>query len=818
VASEDVRLDRLTRGWTSMGNRTTLRNQAVTALLESGSWQEQRTASLVVGKIRVLEGPDGWPELFPGLLSVLDNAASPPHLRRGVLTCSAIIAEDVEESDIDQGTVNSLLTHAVKTLQPDVTDRELQISGVECLLALLEFCEPIFTEVGRKGERDFLVDVFVRAAGHPDRQVRTKALTGLTNMVRWYYAAMPEYMSACHAATDRVIKAIEDEGALDGIAAMDFWAVLGEKEAELHEEGAPCHDLLTRIAPTLAPVMWTVLTTKRDAADPTPTSLQTDTTAAHCASEVLRQIVLQMGPAAIHLFLPLVDSSFAHADWRVREGALSILGFLCEAVEDETAIGPIVAKYFPIIMGRLAPSGDHEADPRIRPPLVWCAAMMLDGHFDSAAVVNGSELISHSLAFFVASLAEAPVTASKAAFAISCLARSASRSERPAMGGLPAGAWITPSLASSTLRALVTAMSRADGTEVHLTVDAMDSFGDFLDSLEPECIQVVVEMLAGTAGAIPAVGGKLVAATPKTPAFNLLDQQLGCLCGTLCFLVAKFAQLRQEVGPAAAAIVAEGNSKLAPLVGPLVAVAGLSGATANTEGWRALGPVISALGREVAPAVATIGPLVDAGLKAHTNPEVCLQAVFATSALVNAMEEAVTPYLGTFFSSIKGICDSDDADPMVKPEAIGCIGDMAGAVGPGPFAQYIPDCTGILGGAEAAAKASEEDDLEWSMTLRHRVLNAYSGILTTYIGADPAASETAPRPPPPPSAPSPRPLHPSSLRPRRLHPRAEANLRGIGQQAVRMARTLANDLPTMPEASRSRLEPDYVSAMCTTIW
>ena len=827
--------------WTGLPGRETLRSQAVQALLGAADPDEQRVAAAVVAQISVLELPDGWKELFPGLLGVLDNTASTAHMRRGVLTTVAFIAEEVEEHCISPAVVNKLLTHCVAAMAPDQPDRWLMEAGMRCLANLLEFCEAIFTDDSRKGERGYLVNVFVSAAGHKQEEIRVLALRGLANMVRWYYPAMPEYMAACHSATDKVIKAIEDDFSRDGSMALEFWAGLGDKEQDL-EEGANFH-LLRRIVDTLAPSIWEVITTKRDGAEEIPTVMQTEAKPAHVASEVMRQMIFSLEPRrAAEVFTPLIDGSFTHADWRVREGAISVLGYMAEAFPAAAEVAPLIGRYYPLLMGRLTTSADAERDHRIRPALAWCAGVILDSQFETVAVVNGRELVSPSIAVFGALLSETPVTARYGAFALSALASKAAESPRPPLAGSPGGtAWITPDLARTILGSMMRAMGRSDGHLADLITNVMDAFSYVTNALGTECLPLLLELVRGTIASVPPVGTKFVGSAAGSAERQLVELQLTALCGSLGVLVGTLFRLGEDAGPAAAGLLAEARTAIDGALPTLIHVVSLKDCTATMEAWIALSTVVTSLEAGVAKHVATLGPVLVTAIKNHTDSQSSIKAIMATSAFISALGDGVAACIAPLFEALQEVCMSDEADRFAKPEAVGCIGDLAIAAGPDVLTPYIGHISTILATAERAPLIGDVDEDDWTFKLRENILSTYSGLLNAFQSAPHAQSEhwrgappatrwrcaRAPRKEPwlapprwlslawicsrprsPPTCPTPL-LSPLPL--------AESVVVASGQQAIRLVKRLAAEIGTMSETQRSELSGPYLCNMCMVV-
>jgi hypothetical protein len=768
-----------------MSNTETLRNQAIQALLIAEDPSEQRSAAQVIAKIASLDLPDGWPKLWPGLLSILENPATAVPVSRAILTCIAYIASEVDESSIPPATVNRVLTHCVNALQPTQKDSSLKQAAIACIGELLQFCAPIFSDPARKRERDYLVTIITNSCLDADEEIRARALESLADMGSWYYGSIAEYMPRCFDVTEKVISAIDEDGGRDGLMALEFWAMLGEQENERLGPRAS-KNFLSLAVDRLAPVMWTVMTTKRDAAETTPTVLQDTTSHVHIASEVLRQMVLQMDPGkAVSMFRPLLEANFGHPDWRIREACLSVMGYLFEKAGQSkdagAAVSPLANSYYPKVMAKLVPGPSQDSDPRVRPPLLWVAGLALEYSFDAVAIVGEHELITPTVGLLCTSVRdEAPGPAKYAAFCLSSLAMSARDKTNPRTGR----PWMVPELVSHSLNSLMAGMSRRDGTVGRLSNDCMAAFGDVIRSAGPECLGVVVESLRLEGEAMRALGTKFYSGCSSTAEKELVDHQLSFVCGALAYTIPEFDRLAQEAPPGTPA-VASGGELITSFVDSLLAVLDLGTVHANSEAWAALPSAITITGPSIEAKLPRLGTRILEGLRSVSDPAVCLYAVGCVEAVAVALDKALAKYLPSFFDAIKTVCESDMVDRMVKPAAVGCIGGLAGCAGFEAFKPLLPSAGSILAAAEKPLLSPGDDDgNQWVFDLRTSVLGSYSGCINIMMDVDPAYREVG---------------------------------KGIGLQAVRFVRRLVDEISRMSAEQYSDLPPLYLNNMVYVI-
>lgn len=406
--------------WDRVADKTSLRTQAVQALLQNPTYDEQRPAAqLIASMARIDFSRKEWSELIPGLLGVMRSPAAPPTAKRAVLTCIAYVANAVDESPdaLPPALINDMLAVCL-TYARDASNMEIQAAAMSAVSELLPYCEEIFTSPHTEPQRAFLVETTCEACAARSDRVRAYAAECLANIGSMYYDSLRPFIPQLFKVTSETIAKAVDEDSTDGMMAIEFWTQLAEIESG--KSSTESHAFVNRALPHLAPLLWDVLTTKRLDDEPVQEEDDGVVNLFMCASALLRQLAIVDFQRLREALAPKIDAGFGSADWRQRDAAVMALGFIAEASDgarEDAVPKDLIQRYFPSIMSRLleGSGGAPETDERVANSLTWCASIILRNHFAIATVINGADLVEPCISVFEALLTKKPHIARYAA-------------------------------------------------------------------------------------------------------------------------------------------------------------------------------------------------------------------------------------------------------------------------------------------------------------------------------------------------------------------------------------------------------------------
>ena len=172
----------------------------VTRTLLSQSVSAGRVAAQVIAKIGAIEiQPDAnsWPELLPGLFSIVENQSLGVAPRAAALTTLGYLLEELDvydESPLEQAEVDRFLT-VVHSAMAVGSPQPVQLAAVKAMLNALPFVATNF-EDSHAQERNSIMAAICAASQLPcTLDVREVSFECITKVAELYYDHLDPYMA-----------------------------------------------------------------------------------------------------------------------------------------------------------------------------------------------------------------------------------------------------------------------------------------------------------------------------------------------------------------------------------------------------------------------------------------------------------------------------------------------------------------------------------------------------------------------------------------------------------------------------------------------
>jgi importin subunit beta-1 len=151
-----------------------------------------------------------------------------------------------------------------------------------------------------------------------------------------------------------------------------------------------------------------------------------------------------------------------------------------------------------------------------------------------------------------------------------------------------------------------------------------------------------------------------------------------------------------------------------------------------------VGAIASALEEEFVKYMESFTPFLYNALGNQEEPALCSMAIGLVSDIARALNEKVQPYCDAFMNYLLNNLRS--ATNQLKPAILETFGDIAQAIGT-QFDVYLPVVAQVLQQASAVTASTDVtmEMLDYIVSLREGIMDAWGGILLTYKGKPQAA-------------------------------------------------------------------------------
>ncbi|KDE02353.1 hypothetical protein MVLG_07086 [Microbotryum lychnidis-dioicae p1A1 Lamole] len=698
-ARDTSRSDEYAQRWKSLdpATRTQLKH-AVLSTLAAADRGARNVAGQVVAAIAAIEVPAAmWPTLIAQLLELVANGDN-PGLRQATLQAIGYICESMKP-ELLASQSNEILTAVVQGARKEESSPEVQLAAVHALYNSLEFVKDNFE---REGERNYIMQVVCEATQSPSSDVQVAAFECLVRIMSLYYDYMKHYMErALFGLTVLGMKHADEQVALQ---AVEFWSTVCDEEIELAleaEDAAEYGDQserdsshFARIAlPEILPVLLQLLLKQEE--DTTEDEWSVSMAAGTCLA-LLAQCV---GDGIVPPIIPFVETNIKDADWRKREAAVMAFGSILDGPEEKTLM-PLVSQALPMLIEMMQDPSMH-----VRDTTAWTLGRITDVLIKT---INLDAQLQPLVTALVRGLEESPRIVSNCCWSIMNLAEQLGDAQAESTEMSPYYDGFVSALLRLAEKSMNEASARTSAYEALSTLVTHAS----KDTL-PTISKLVLALLDRSESLL-ALQSQLVGADDRN---NYNELQVN-ICTVLTSVTRRLSRTIQPLA-----------DRMMTLLLQLVSSAGKQSPILE-DAFLAIGAITAALDENFHPYLQAFLPFLVNALNSHEEYQLCSIAVGLIGDLCRALGEASLPYCQVFMELLLTDLQSTVLHRSVKPPIISCFGDIALAVGPG-FEPFLETTMSVLQQAGTVqVDTSNYDLIDYVMTLREALLEAYTGIVS----------------------------------------------------------------------------------------
>ena len=331
-----------------------------------------RTVSMLVAKVAKVDVPRSeWPELIPTLLSNMTVEAPPSTLRQATLETLGYFCEEmaaVSSFELNQDSVNSILTAVVRGMLKEETDDEVRLAATKALTNALEFAQ---TNFSNEHERNYIMHVVCDGIVCPtSEEIRIASYECLIRICESYYDHLPPYISEIFKLTLHSVRADSEDV---GKQAVELWCTLCDEELELQDEmeqrvlqeSIVMHHIIRHVHTTLVPVLLEQLTKQDEDQELDESAWTLSMAAGACLDLVALCIANEIVPSVMKYCEENMEAREEPETWRKREAAMFALGSILEGANSSELLH-YINRQFPVIL-----NGLQDPNPTVRNTTAW---------------------------------------------------------------------------------------------------------------------------------------------------------------------------------------------------------------------------------------------------------------------------------------------------------------------------------------------------------------------------------------------------------------------------------------------------------------
>ena len=645
-----------------------------------------------------------FPQLIPTLVQGINDANTPEQMRKSALECIGYMAETLSSDEVAPEEVDQILSPLIGGMQT-TNSNTIRLAATEALKHTVDLANANFE---REPEREMIMaSIKTSATACDDAKVRQEAYECLTYVCELYYALLSNHIMDIFQYSTAAIKQDDDEV---GLKAIEFWLQVCEEEVDRNGRIADGEDdvlhlnLLKRAYPNLLPIiMEHTLTKQSEDVDDDEWNMY------QAGCEFIHMLALCVTDEIVDAVLPFITRNIGSADWRLKEAAISVFGFIMEGPSDEK-VHPLVRQATNSILGLTKEQNDH-----VSLAALWTMAQICEFH--SAALAK-EEVVSLMESVMAALDRESPMLVEKASMvviniALACEERAEEETNLLSnffvqiMTKLLTVA-IKPSLQdTNAVHALYEAA-------INVVMFAAKDMYQFTKDILLECVQRLE-----------------LALNPNTNTQVQEKQKLqGSLCSVIGVCIEKYSvddltpELCDRIMTALLTMVKEEKNLSA------------------SEGYFAISKLTTALEGGFTRYVEHVLPYLRRALENFQDKGTCTHVLAILGDLFRSLgpkpgeaqvAHPMAPYCDDIVTRILVLLQSSDAAKTLKPEAISLFSDIVLALKK-DFGRYSESVMLMLATASQTQLSSEDDEEhdEFVWDLREKIVEVYAAIIIAF--------------------------------------------------------------------------------------
>ncbi|KAH8699047.1 importin beta-1 subunit [Talaromyces proteolyticus] len=668
------------------------------------------SAAQVITAIASIELPrNEWPELMQTLVQNVGSGTDA--LKQSSLATLGFICE---EKDADMRTAlslhsNAILTAVVQGARRDEANPDVRNAALQALADATDF---IGSNMGNEGERNYIMQVVCEATQAEDTRIQAGAFGCLNRIMATYYDKMRFYMEkALFGLTIMGMKHDEEDVAK---LAIEFWCTVCEEEITIEDDNAGTHDSsmlrpffnFARIAcREVVPVLLQLMTKQdEDATDD-------EYNVSRAAYQALQLYAQCVQGDIIQPVLTFVEENIKNEDWHRRDAAVASFGAIMDGPEIDV-LEPLVKQALPVLLGMMEDQSVVVRDSTAFALGKICEACPTGVDTD----VHLQPLIS---ALFNG-LASTPKIAGSCCWALISIAENFSLQGDSQTN--PLSKYFQESVKN------LLALTERHDTENQLRTAAYEVLNAWVINSANDSLQMVASLsdviLQRLEQTVP-LQQQVVSVEDRIA----LEEMQSSLTVVLLAIVQR---LEGEIKPQADRIMHVLLQVLSTLP-PKSSVPDIV--------FAAVGAVASALEDDFLKYMESFTPFLYKALQNHEEPGLCAIGVGLIGDITRALNDKVQPFCDTFMNQMLSILTNSGLRDTLKPSVLVTFGDIAQAIGTS-FETYLSVVAQVLQQASSVTLANDvdTDTVQYVISLREGIMDAWGGILLAYKAAPQIAS------------------------------------------------------------------------------
>ncbi|EGD91895.1 karyopherin beta [Trichophyton rubrum CBS 118892] len=655
---------------------------------------------------------------FAGYLTTLagelanENAASSIRTAAGLALKNAFSFRDIARLREVQGRwslsahSNAILTAVVQGARREEQNPDVRNAAISALSDAIEFVRSNFEN---EGERNYIMQVVCEATQAEDTRIQAGAFGCLNRIMGIYYDKMRFYMEkALFGLTIMGMKSEEEDVAK---LAIEFWCTVCEEELSIDDDNNQAQaEGSTEIRPffsfariacrEVVPVLLQLMTTQdEDASDD-------DYDVSRAAYQALQLYAQTVQAELVGPVLEFVEQNLRSEDWHHRDAAVSAFGAIMDGPEHETLV-PLVRQALPVMITMMEDKVVH-----VRDSTAYALGRICD--YCSGAIEVNVHL--HPLiSCLFNGLASSPKIAGSCCWALMNLA------DRFAGD---AGAQTNPLSKhfQDSVTSLLSVTERTDADN-QLRTAAYEVLNSFVTNAANDSLPIIANLsdviLQRLEQTVP-MQQQVVSVEDRIT----LEELQTSLTSVLLAIVQR---LEAEIKPQADRI-------MTVLLQVLTTIPPKSSVPDTV--FATVGSLASSLEADFLKYMEPFSPFLYNALANQEEPGLCAMAIGLVSDITRSLGEKVQPFCDAFMNHLLNNLRSNNLSNQLKPAILETFGDIAQAIG-SHFETYLSVVAQVLQQASAVTASNDVsyDMIDYIVSLREGIMDAWGGILLAYKGA-----------------------------------------------------------------------------------
>jgi len=700
----------------------------VTAALGSDGDLARSAAALVVSKIGVIEiHPDGnaWPDLIAGLCGMIERTDLGEGPRSAGLMALGYLLEELDEyaeCPLVETEIDNCLTAICGCMDEAVGSVKIQQAAATAMFNALPFVANIFEDPDRENERNVLMMAICNAAEAKDDEVKMLSLQSISRIAELYYAQLENYMKDLAELTATAARNPEPNIVT---AALDFWAMIANEEAEMRKDGNEDDNkgyILTAIAPLVDMVFDIMCQVEEE-------DSENEFGPAEAASAVLKNAALAVGPVIVDTLMKYINTNLRSPSWQKRDAAvLSFALILEDSVEDQEAKAKLQAELIhpalPHLLDKLV-GPTRDAHHIVRSSTAFALGNVFEYHIE---VVDPDNDISTLIPRLVEALEDEPRTAKFVAMALNNLIESLNdhdffvtkRGPVPKDAGEDAIGEAEETIISEVyydlIDALMTRADNQDADQFELRTNCYSCISTIIEAAGTKEFPILLAFLKNCLERIEASLNKNPESQEERDyEFSLQDKIIGMISALILRLESNCLEFADDVTAIIVHVLSQQKHPATSQV--LITLSHLAHATGSNFGRY----------------MEHVYPLLLNAMKNHADTATCERAVMAIGDIARVLTNDFLPVADEVLEVLRVLLVNTDVMRSIKPPAFDAFSEITLAIG-SHIDKYLPSfLMTIKSAAEQPIPKDDEDAEEYILEVRRSCMTCYSHIFQAYV-------------------------------------------------------------------------------------